>query len=87
MTEEITAAAVRYKMQTFALPPPARHGECLRLLLSIFGDECIGLEEQGFVTSAKRFVDRKTARKIADEAGQTSDRDKHLSDLFSEDLW
>jgi hypothetical protein len=87
MAEEITAAAVRYQMQTFALPPPARHGECIRLLLSIFGDECIAQEEQGFVTSGKRFVDRETARQIADAAGQTSDRDKHLPRLFSEDLW
>lgn len=85
--ERVTAAAVRYEMQTFSFPPPARHGECLRLLYCIFGEDYIGKEEQGFVTSANRFVDRVTARAIADEAGQTSPRDAHRRELFSEDLW
>ena len=61
MTERIVAAAVRYEGMTFSLPAPARHGECILLMLACRQDinrDTTGPEEQGFVTSANRFVDR-----------------------------
>lgn len=91
MTEErITAAAVRYHGMTFSLLPPARHGECILLMLACRQDvdrNETGPEEQGFVTSRNRFVDRVEARAIAVAAGQLTWRDAKLPELFSEDVW
>lgn len=92
-TERIVAAAVRIERDgsTYALPPPARHGECIRLANSIYEkddpDFLVMPDEQGFVTSHGRFVGRREARVIATLADQTSHRDYKMADLFSEDLW
>lgn len=85
--ERIVAAAVRFEGQTFSMLPPARHGEVLRLMWTIFGDEYIGKEEQGFVTSRHRFVDRDTGKNIARSAGQLLPTASPHAHLFSEDLW
>lgn len=91
MTQEtITAAAVRYEGMTFSLLPPARHGECILLMLACrtdINDNSTRTEEQGFVTSKHRFVDRLEARKIATAANQLTERDSKLPQLFSEDVW
>lgn len=90
MTERIVAAAVRYEGMTFSLLPPARHGECILLMLACRQDidrNSTGPEEQGFVTSHNRFVDRIEARKIAVAADQLIWRDAGLPELFSEDVW
>lgn len=91
MTQEtITAAAVRYEGMTFALLPPARHGECILLMLACRQDidrNTTGPEEQGFVTSRHRFVDRLEAKKIAIAADQLTWRAMNLPELFSEDVW
>lgn len=70
----------------FSLLPPARHGECLLLMLACRPD-ITGQEEQGFVTSHNRFVDRVEARRIAVAADQLIWRDAGLEQLFSEDVW
>lgn len=88
--ERIAAAAVRYQGMTFSMPPPARHGECILLMLACRQDidrNATGAEEQGFVTSRNRFVDRVEARKIAVAANQLTWRDAGLDELFSEDVW
>ncbi|MBS3648889.1 hypothetical protein KEU06_09745 [Pseudaminobacter sp. 19-2017] len=91
--ECIVAAAVRLERDncTYSLLPPARHGEVIRLVNSLYqkgNPEFVILpEEQGFVTSHGRFVGRREARAIASLAGQTSSRDYNMTDLFSEDLW
>jgi hypothetical protein len=90
MSEKIVAAAVRYEGMTFSLLPPARHGECILLMLACLQDidrNTTGAEEQGFVTSEHRFVDRIEARRIAVAAGQLTWRDTGLPELFSEDVW
>jgi site-specific DNA-cytosine methylase len=46
-----------------------------------------GPEEQGFVTSLNRFVDRVEAKKIATAADQLTWRAMDLPELFSEDVW
>ncbi len=84
MSERITAAAIKFLYITCVLPPPARHHHILRAIANVRQDVLIGPDEQGFVTSAGRFVDRSEARRIAVDAGQTNTKHSHL---FSEDLW
>lgn len=88
--EKIVAAAVRYEGMTFSMPPPARHGECILLMLACRQDidrNTTGAEEQGFVTSGNRFVDRIEAKEIATKADQLIFRAMDLPELFSEDVW
>jgi len=88
--ERVVAAAVRHEGMTFSMLPPARHGECILLMLACRSDidrNTTGAEEQGFVTSANRFVDRVEAKRIAAEADQLIFRAMNLPELFSEDVW
>ena len=86
MSERIVSAAIHLGGIIFSLPPPARHhtlinnaAQNLRLPTPIQGN-------QGFLTSAGRFVNRREALHIAIEANQSP---KPLTgvDLYSEDLW
>lgn len=83
--ETIVAAALRSGPGCFSAPPPARHGD----LFASFGRAAP--EDQGFLTSTGRFVDRAEAKRIAMASGQPLTehgefhRDK--AHLFSEDLW
>jgi hypothetical protein len=68
-----------------------RHAHCIMTTLATTGLRTVGNAEdgvgdhvQGFLTSDNRFVDRKEARKIAYQAGQT---DKTDGDLYSEDIY
>src|SRR5579859_7742284 len=56
------------------------------LKLDVAGRQNIGFyeKEQGFLTNANRFVDRKEAAKIAFAAGQIQ---KEIQTLYSEDLY
>ncbi len=47
------------------------------------------VDDQGFVTNKGRYVDRKTAARIAKRAGQldTKDRKRKVLHLLSEDIW
>ena len=83
-TERIIAAAVHWRDSTYAIMPPARHHHVLFALHAQFPDDIIGPDEQGFVTSTGRFVERPEAKAIAVAAGQTTTTHSHL---FSEDLW
>lgn len=61
-----------------------RHSDCIQLFCSITGYKITSLDEQGFLTSKNRFVDRREAARIAFEAGQVAE----LSDcLISEELY
>lgn len=90
LTERIVAAAMMAEDRgVYSMPPPARHGQVGRLVDACYPDEP-GMQLrswQGFVTSHGRFVDRRKARIIANKASQTSARDMHSVELFSEDLW
>lgn len=69
-------------------PPPARHGTLLHPMYDYMGKP-IGPDDQGFLTSTGRYVDRKEALAIVFAAGQPRidhpSRNDH--DLYSEDLW
>lgn len=84
--ESIVVAAIRVEGEVWTLPRPARHCHLVKAWRDA-KQERIDDHEQGFVTSLGRFVGREEARKIADAAGQTSERDRGMSILFSEDLW
>ena len=85
MSERIISVAISAFGIIASLPAPARHGDVLRKLFD-FNDTVLGPDEQGFLTSAGRYVNRRDAAAIALEAGQT---DKLISapNLYSEDLW
>jgi hypothetical protein len=74
--ETITEAAVR------VLTSGANHAQCIGQLKT-------SRPEQGFLTSSRRFVDRREALAIATKAGQLEGRHKHepIDKLMSEDLW
>lgn len=65
---------------TVTLPWPARHHSIL------WGFGRVQPDDQGFLTSAGRFVGRREAAEIAKAAGQV---EKLIAepDLYSEDLW
>ena len=68
-----------------------RHGQCIWTIGCLTGlravtiaEDGIGENEQGFLTSKNRFVDRREGGEIAFAAGQT---EKLREMLFSEDLY
>lgn len=65
-----------------------RHPHCIYTKCSITGlrDAESGENEQGFLTSKNRFVDREEGMKIAVAANQVSEDISHRQ-LFSEDLY
>ena len=86
-----TAAIVDSKGVVHARPRPARHPHIMEWMSArgirvkpgiIMADA----REQGFVTSAGRFVDRVEGAKIAKAAGQI-ERLKWPPYLYTEDLW
>lgn len=91
MQERITGVALLSGFSGLhQLPAPNRHFNVIQDMIGRgFGDDALEAE-QGFVTSAGRFVDRLTARDIALAAGQITEATRPvpgLPELFSEDLW
>lgn len=82
--ERIVAVAVRHKGLVVMLPQPARHADVLRPLFAIT-KEHVQADDQGFLTSSGRFVERREATRVAFAAGQIAV--PRCGDLFSEDLW
>lgn len=85
--ETIIRAAIRCDGRVYHMLPPARHHNVLHRYQ--LGQK---VHDQGFLTSAGRYVDREEALKIATAAGQLNGlRDQPGSyrgkELFSEDLW
>lgn len=83
----VIAAAVLQDGKIYTMPPPKRHNDIIHAMSRTEGLERVTSEQQGFLLSNKTFATREEARLVADEAEQTSDRDKHQEKLFSEDLW
>lgn len=65
------------------------HLMCLHQMIAMTGKrQCeAGPEEQGFITSSNRFVDREEAAKIALAAGQIKQLTYSKKDLYSEELY
>lgn len=88
MVERIVAAAIRFDGVTHTMPPPARHHTIMHALDEDYWDRRgLGMEEQGFITSDGRYVDRKEAKLIAVAADQLLPGHSRLDELFSECVW
>jgi len=85
----ITCVAILNKNteSVFFLPKPNRHYNLFKVIKKTGYDIQINSCEQGFLTDDGKFVDRKTAKKIAIESGQILKGSHDLEELFSEDLW
>lgn len=81
--ERIIAAAVQLDDLVVSQPPPVRHDAILTAIHRVTG-QLVTSDQQGFLTSAGRFVSRHDAREIAIAAKQV-DGDCML--LTSEQLW
>lgn len=87
--EIVLRAAIRLKGKVWSAPPPCRHHDVIALMMST-GIKPPIVGEQGFWTSAGRFVGRKRAYRIAAKAGQLKPALNIPAPrlrLFSEDLW
>lgn len=73
---------------TISAPPPARHANLLHPFVEDFGAHP-SPQDQGFITSTGRFVEREEALRIAVESGQPmiDHPARNSTMLFSEDLW
>lgn len=84
--------AIRHAGIIHTAPRPKRHHDVIHKM-SAAGLPASAMHDQGFVTSAGRFVDRKEAVKIAIAAGQLKREGSIVIKtspaglLFSEDLW
>lgn len=92
MADFITRVAIRYRdVGVVSLPKPARHGDIIFARHHVDRHVTSGLEEQGFVTNHKSFVDRKEGLRIALAAGQVKHKTGNTSgqnmELYSEDMW
>lgn len=87
-SERIIAAAI-YHGATISLPPPARHHTILESMHLTMGIDVkkVGPENQGFLTSKGRFVNRVEAYHIAWRESQMIRQTGSAPELFSEDLW
>jgi len=86
--ERIVAAAVCRDGLVYSALPPARHHTVMQLADANHGPGHNPFipDEQGFLTSAGRFVDRTEGAEIAVAARQT-DKLQWPPLLYSEDLW
>lgn len=91
MAERITGVALLSESSGLHQPPaPNRHWNVIQEMVDTgSGDDALEAE-QGFVTSAGRFVDRREGLAIALALGQVTEATRPvpgLPELFSEDLW
>jgi hypothetical protein len=88
MIEVRIVAAAIFHGATISLPPPARHHTVLQTMSIVMGVDAIQVrpENEGFLTSDGRFVNRVEAYYIAWRAGQLKEG-KQVPELYSEDLW
>lgn len=94
--ERIEASAIKFQDAVWTVPRPGRHHDVISYVLRErpWIDHVGG--EQGFWTSEGRFVDRQTARKLAEAADQIIPSvpgpdgvpfKRDHDELFSEDVW
>ena len=86
MGETIDRVAIRHKGDVYDVPRPGRHHNVIAEMNKL-GFGASDMNDQGFVTSHYRFVDRREAMKIAEAAGQIREKTGPADMLFSEDMW
>lgn len=87
--ERIVGVAIRSETsgEVVSLPCPNRHNDVIRVLGQRFQEWRSSGYEMGFVTNHGEFVGRRSAKLIAELAGQLLPRASGLPDLYSEDVW
>lgn len=88
--ETIEMAALKPEgKDAVSLPRPARHHDVIRYMHEQgYSRAEIARSEQGFVTSAGRFMWRAPALRVAQRAGQLiGGKSISSTRLFSEDVW
>lgn len=86
-TERIVRAAIRRGKGVWSVAAPGRHRQVFDDMIAagLSPDELGGPDDQGFITSTGRFVDRVIGRHVALACGQI---EKTISsELTTEDLW
>lgn len=86
--ESIVMAAIKTSPVIIAsVLKPGRHKDIIaNLTRHGYNSAAVGKDNQGFVTSEGRFVDRREARDIAMQAGQIGE-EMTRQELHSEDVW
>jgi hypothetical protein len=84
--ESISRAAIRVDDHVYSVPRPGRHHDVFKMM-SARALERSRIDDQGFVTSAGRFVDRKEAAVLARAAHQLIREPTPPDMLTSEDVW
>jgi len=86
--ETISQAALFYGGEIYTVPRPGRHCDVIKMMCNDYGLRNMSRpENQGFVTSTGRFVNREEGLKIAQEANQIIKKHPRASELYSEDMW
>lgn len=84
----ITHVAIRIEGETLSLPGPNRHHHIISEYHYRTGQTFPDHNEQGFLDSEGRFLNRKQALGVALVAGQVKDPSAvRMNMLFSEDVW
>lgn len=85
--ETIAGAAMRVGDVVISMKPPARHHTILHEMDRLGIDPFVAPDDQGFITSSGRFVDRQEGCVIARSRGQIIVKTGPADVLFSEDMW
>lgn len=89
MNEYILCAAIKLSVkenEPSVIVGGYRHKDCIESAIRLGYTHYISQNEQGFITSTGRFVDRKEAKNIARTAKQLI-RDSNNEKLMSEDIY
>lgn len=85
-TETIVAAAIRVGGVVYSVPRPGRHHDVFKVMTEREA-AASRLDDQGFVTSTGRFVNRAEAARLARAAHQLIREPTPADTLTSEDVW
>ena len=87
--QQITHVAISYAGRIWSLPAPNRHHDVIRFIAKETGSGLYGPHSEGFLTENGTYLDRITARHLAEGNGQFKREagGTQSAELFSEDLW
>ena len=91
----ITHVAIRFNGQIYSLPAPNRHHDVIRHIVTSTASTDNPIthvdardDDQGFLDSAGRYLNRRQALRIAQKSGQLRpDRPIYYGKLYSENVW
>lgn len=87
-SRRIVCAAIVSRDVMYSIPAPARHCDIVQHVLETTGQPIREPQEEGFLDDTGRFLDRRAAKIVAQQAGQILDNGvPQLDELFSENVW